>query len=156
MTQTNSQPTTIKVDARHISQESQDDLRRRGMEMLKAGITQTQVSRNLGVHRQTVIGWKKRMEGLDIGQAAKSKKRGPKQGNSKRAILTVEQQRSIRRTIIDKNPAQLKFDFALWTTRAIQLLIRKRYQIDIKRRTLCNYLKAWGFTVQRPAKRAIQ
>ncbi len=39
---------------------------------------------------------------------------------------------------------------------AIQLLIKKRFQIDIKRRTLCNYLKAWGFRVQRPAKRAIQ
>lgn len=149
-------PTTVKVDARHLSLQGQEDLRRRGMEMLKAGVSQTQVARNLGVHRQCVVRWKKKMEQLDVDQAVKAERRGPKPGTSKRAILTKAQQRSIRQTIIDKNPSQLKFEFALWTTKAIQHLIRKRYQINIKRRTLCNYLKSWGLTVQRPAKRAIQ
>ena len=156
MTKRNETQPEIKVDARHISRAGQEDLRCRGMEMLKAGVSQTQVARNLGVHRQCVIRWKKRLEQFDFEQAVKNEKRGPKPGNDKRAVLTAAQQRSICQTIIDKNPAQLKFEFALWTTKAIQLLIKKRFQIDIKRRTLCNYLKAWGFSVQRPAKRAIQ
>jgi len=156
MKKKNETQTVFKVDARRMSRSGQEDLRRRGMEMLKAGISQTQVARNLGVHRQCVIRWKKRLEQFDFEQAVKDEKRGPKPGNNKRAVLTAAQQKSIRQTIIDKNPAQLKFDFALWTTKAIQLLIKRRFQIDINRRTLCRYLKAWGFSVQRPAKRAIQ
>ncbi len=144
MKKKNETQTVFKVDARRMSRSGQEDLRRRGMEMLKAGISQTQVARNLGVHRQCVIRWKKRLEQFDFEQAVKDEKRGPKPGNSKRAVLTAAQQKSIRQTIIDKNPAQLKFDFALWTTKAIQLLIKKRFQIDINRRTLCRYLMTWN------------
>ncbi len=51
--------------------------------MLKAVVSQTKVARNLGVHRQCVIRWKKRLEQFDFEQAVKNEKSGPKPGNDK-------------------------------------------------------------------------
>jgi hypothetical protein len=42
-----------------------------------------------------------------------------------------DQEREIQRLIIDKTPDQLKFPFALWTRKAVQELIKRRYAIDM-------------------------
>ena len=42
----------------------------------------------------------------------------------------------------------------MWTRNNISQLIREKYGIDIKLSTLGYYLARWGFTVQRPIKRA--
>ena len=44
--------------------------------------------------------------------------------------------------------------FALWTRAAVTQLIHGKYGIDVSLRTISNYLKRWGMTCQRPAKRA--
>lgn len=148
---------TVKVDARHLSQEGQEDLRRRGIEMLKAGVSQVEVARRLGVHRQCVVRWVKRMRELPADEAVKNDKRGPKASSSeKRCVLTKAQQAVIRQKIIDKSPKQLKFEFALWTLKAIKLLVLRLYQVELSTTTLRRYLKAWGMTSQRPAKRAVK
>lgn len=148
---------TVKVDARHLSQEGQEDLRRRGIEMLNAGISQVEVARRLGVHRQCVVRWAKRMRELPAEDAVKNEKRGPKESSSeKRRILTQAQQRVVRQKIVDKSPRQLKFEFALWTLKAIQLLVLHLYQVELSTTTLRRYLKSWGMSSQRPAKRAIK
>lgn len=117
--------------------------------MLKAGISQTQVARNLGVHRQCVIRWKKRMDQFDFEEAVKNEKRDPKPGSDKRAVITQAQQMVIRQTIVDHTLAQLGLGGALWTTKTIQLLIKEKFQVDVNRRTLARYLKAWGFISRR-------
>lgn len=58
--------------------------------------------------------------------------------------------------IEDKEPDQLKLPFALWTRRAIVQIIKKLYRIDMPVRTLGEYLKRWGFTPQKPLKRAYE
>ncbi len=62
----------------------------------------------------------------------------------------------IVRIITDKLPDQLKLPFALWTREAVQQLIAQRFQIDISIWTVGRYLKRWGFTPQKPAKRALE
>lgn len=44
--------------------------------------------------------------------------------------------------------------FALWTRAAIGRLIRQRYGVRMPVRTIGHYLKRWGFTPQKPLKRA--
>ena len=44
--------------------------------------------------------------------------------------------------------------FALWTRAAVVQLIHDKLGIDVSLRTVSNYLKRWGMTCQRPAKRA--
>ena len=85
-------------------------------------------------------------------RSLKPKKRGRKPGN--KTLLTSEQEREIRKTIIDKTPEQLKLSFGLWTRQAISDLVKRQYKIDLSLRCVTNYLKRWGFTCQRPTKRA--
>ena len=62
----------------------------------------------------------------------------------------------IKRLITDKSPDQLKFPFALWNREAVRMLIRDRLGVDLPVRSVGNYLKRWGFTPQRPVKRAYE
>lgn len=57
---------------------------------------------------------------------------------------------------MDSTPDQLKLAFALWTTEAVALLVKERFDIDMPRRTVGHYLKRWGFTPQKPVKRAYE
>lgn len=56
--------------------------------------------------------------------------------------------------IVDKTPDHLKFPFALWTRGAVRQLIERHCGIDMPIRTVGEYLKRWGFTPQKPIKRA--
>ena len=86
--------------------------------------------------------------------ALKPKKRGRKAGEKR--ILTPNQEKEIVRIITDKNPDQLKMKCALWTRDAVRQLIKDKYGIAMPIRTVGMYLQRWGFTVQRPAKQAIE
>ena len=70
--------------------------------------------------------------------------------------LSAEQEVAIRRTICDKRPEQLKMDFALWTRAAVMQLIERECGIKLSVRAVGNYLARWGFTPQKPIKRAYE
>ena len=70
--------------------------------------------------------------------------------------LTQAQEDSIQRTIIDRRPEQLKMDFFLWSRAAVGLLIEQEYGIKLHVRSVGKYLKRWGFTPQKPIKRAYE
>jgi len=69
-------------------------------------------------------------------------------------ILTSEEQREIRQTIISKAPNQLKMAGFLWTLAKISQYIWDTYHKRVSVRCLSNYMKRWGLTCQRPTKRA--
>ena len=46
--------------------------------------------------------------------------------------------------------------FALWTREAVRDLIKARFDVTLALRTITDYLKRWGFTPQRPMKRATE
>ncbi len=69
-------------------------------------------------------------------------------------ILTSEQESKIQQIIVDKTPEQLKFKECMWTRKNIASLIKQLLGIEIKFSTLGYYLNRWGFSVQRPIKRA--
>jgi transposase len=84
--------------------------------------------------------------------ALKPKTRGRKKGE--RELLSVEQQRHIRTLIIDKTPDQMKLSFMLWTRQAVSESVMRLYGVGLSLRCVTNYLKRWGFTCQRPTKKA--
>ena len=83
----------------------------------------------------------------------KPQKRGRKSGEKR--TLTPEQEQDIIKCITEKNPDQLKLKCCLWTRDAVQQLIKQRHGITMPIRTVGDYLKRWGFTVQRPMKQAM-
>src|SRR5690606_35495591 len=84
----------------------------------------------------------------------KEKRRGRALGTGRQ--LTEAQEERIRRDIVDKTPDQKKLPFALWNARAVQALIKQYFAHEMPIRTVRLYLKRWGFTPQRPLKRALE
>lgn len=70
--------------------------------------------------------------------------------------LTQVQEDSIQRIIIYNRLEQLKMDFFLWIRAAVGQLIEQEYGIKLHVRSVSKYLKRWGFTQQKPIKRAYE
>jgi transposase len=84
----------------------------------------------------------------------KPKERGRAVGDGR--SLSTEQEAAIRKLICDKRPEQLTMEFALWTRAAVQALILQECQVALKIRAVGNYLKRWGFSPQKPIRKAYE
>lgn len=80
--------------------------------------------------------------------------RGRELGNGR--TLSADQEASIRQIICDKRPEQLKMDFALWNRAAVMQLIEREFGIKLSVRVVGKYLARWGFTPQKPIRRAYE
>lgn len=70
--------------------------------------------------------------------------------------LSPSQEQAIQKIIIDKRPEQLKMDFFLWSTAAVAQLILRETALVMSERSTGKYLKRWGFSPQKPIKRAYE
>ncbi len=66
--------------------------------------------------------------------------------------LSDAQMKELKKAVIDKTPDQLKFDFALWSSKAIKEYVQREYGLSISRRTARRYMQKMGFTYQCPVK----
>ena len=142
-----------KTDTRKLSPETQAELRKLFIRLRNKGMSNKQASETIGINpsRGSII-WKKYKAG---GLAAiKIQKRGRNKGSGCR--LSPDQEAIVRKMLIDKTPDQLKFPFALWSRDAVCQAIKREFKIDIPLRTITDYLKRWGFTPQKPTKRAYE
>jgi transposase len=138
-------------EAKRHTQEEQALLRQKAVEMVLAGVKQVQVAQLLGVNKNTVSRWVRRVQAHGKMSIAMKKR-----GGHKPCRLTSQQSRWVRKAIEEKFPEQLKLPFALWTREAIAALIQQKYGLTFPLRTLTDYLKRWGFTPQKPARQAIE
>lgn len=100
-----------------------------------------------------VSGWIKRYKAEGLS-SLKAKKRGPAVGATRQ--LTQDQEQRLQKLITDKTPDQIKMAYALWTRKAVMELIKQETGIDMPIRTVGEYLKRWGFTPQKPVKKAYE
>jgi hypothetical protein len=63
---------------------------------------------------------------------------------------------TVVRLIEDRCPDQLRLPFALWTRQGVRQLIADRYGIELSVWTVGRYLRHWGFTPQKPLRRAYE
>ena len=140
-----------KTDARKIGIKGQINLRKVIVKNSKRGEAHDNINIQVGASRshvyQPLKDYKEKGD-----EAFKQKQRGRKEGEKRR--LSAGQEREIKRLITDKTPEQLKFKECLWTRKGIRQLIKRKYGIEIADSTLGDYMKRWGFTVQRPVQRA--
>ncbi len=141
------------TDCRKLSREAQEALRKRVvLAVIEDKMKIIDAVKIFKVSRAAVIKWLKIAR--TIGFTALNKKQ---QGRPKKSGKLKGWQASIIvRIITDKCPDQLKFPFSLWTREAIQLLIKKRFQINLSLSSVGRLLKKWGFTPQRPLHRAME
>ena len=141
----------LRTNAVKLSPESQYHIRKSIVRLLKQGKTNGEIAEILDVSERHVRSVKKQYAEGGM-EALKPKKRGRKKGEKR--ILTDEQEKEIQKIIVDKDPMQFKMKECMWTRGAISELIYQKYGIKIKLSTLGYYLQRWGFSVQRPVKRA--
>ena len=121
--------------------------------MYRKGMTRGDIAPLVGAHRNTVGQWIRDWKQGGM-KALKPDQPGRPVGSGRR--LTAEQEEQIRRCLIDRCPDQLKLPFALWTRDAVKQLIGQKFGIDLPIRTVGWYLKRWGFTPQKPVRRAYE
>ena len=141
----------LKTNARNLTQEGQYSLRKSIIRLLKKGHAPSEVAEILDVSRSHVYATKKAYDEKGI-EGIKPGKRGRRHGAKR--LLTPEQEREIQQAIVDRNPEQLKLPGCMWTRENIRDLIKRKYRIEMPLSTMGYYLSRWGFSVQRPVKRA--
>jgi transposase len=141
-----------RFDARRLEPKAQEDWRRRVVAAIReGGMSQVEAVRTFHVSRSAIHNW---LRGVESGGAAslKARRRGPKAGSR----LAGHQAATVVRIIEDRCPDQLHLPFALWTREAVGDLIAQRCGIQLSVWTVGRYLRKWGFTPQKPLRRAYE
>jgi transposase len=138
-------------DARSLPSIAQEDLRRKVLRAIGEGKKQVEVATLFGVTRQSISKWvKKYKEGGS--RALGAKLRGRPRGGS----LLPWQAAQISKAVVDRYPEQLKLPFYLWTREAVADLIERKFGIRLSIWTVGRYLARWGFTPQKPLRKAFE
>lgn len=142
----------MNQDARSLSPQTQAALRQRAVRAVLGGMTQMAVAKAFAVTRQAVGKWMKAYRRGGLG-ALVARKRGPEGARGK---LKGWQAAAVCNLIRDRHPEQLKLPFFLWTSDAVRQLIQRKYGVALSARTVRRYLARWGFTPQKPRRRAYE
>ena len=143
-----------RADARSLPKAAQEERRRIAFQMYDDGHPMTVIARALHMS----YGWickivtNRKQHGMDA--AITGGTRGRPVGSNR--LLTPKQEEKIRQLVIDNQPYQLKFDFALWTRASVRDLIKMKTGVELALSTVGMYLRRWGMTPQRPGKSSYQ
>lgn len=138
-------------DARHMSASAQEALRYRVVNAIENGMSKSEASRVFQVSRTAIHHWTK-AKATKGSKALKAKKRGPRSSSR----LLPHQAASSVRLMEQKCPDSLGLPFYLWTREAVQQFLAERFGLSVSVWTVGRYLKKWGFTPQKPLRRAYE
>lgn len=132
---------------------TQDYLRQQAIRLRQQGKRFVAIAEYLGVHRNSVSDWWWQYE--HYGEAAlHQQKRGAREGEGR--TLNLQAEEHIQQLITEYCPDELEIDSALWTRRVVQALIEQQCGVEMPIRTVGEYLKRWGYSPQKPLKRAYE
>jgi transposase len=127
-------------------------LERRRMEaarLLRQGLSQSQVARELGVHRQSVSRWARELEQSGVRGLRKAKRTG------RPPRLTPAQLRAIERAL-KGGPEGFGYASGLWTAARVRDLIEYQTGVRYHEDHVWRILRKLGWTCQRPSGRALE
>jgi len=142
-----------RTDGRTLSVEALNERRRRAVKLRLKGMKLAEVSSVVELSQGTIISAMKSYRAGGWASVATGR-RGRSLGDGR--SLSAEQESRIRKLICDRTPDQLKMPYALWTRSAVSELIAKQYGVKLPVRTVGHYLKRWGFTPQKPIRKAYE
>jgi transposase len=140
-------------DTRSLPAAAQAALRNRAVRAVLEGMTQAEAARVFGVHHNAVNRWIKRYRAG--GWAGLGERRRGRRPGEQPALSELQQQEVIA-LVRDSTPDQLGLAGFLWTREAVSELIARRYGRWLARTTVGAYLRGWGFSPQRPQRRALE
>jgi transposase len=141
-----------KTDARKLSSEAQEWLRRRVVAaIVEQQVRPAEAARIFGIGRTAIYKWLDAYE-----REGPHAFQGKPRGRRKKIRLPGYQAAQIVRTISKHCPNELGLPFWLWTREAVQQLLARKFGIHASLWTVGRYLKHWGFTPQKPLRRAYE
>ena len=137
-----------KDDARKLDHATLEAMRIRAVGSVQAGEHPEVVARSLRISRRTIYGWlaQYRRGGWGALKAKPLFGRPPK--------LDGRAMQWVYRTVTQKNPLQLKFEFALWTRDMVAKLIKDKFEVSLSANSVGRLLAQLGITCQKPLHRA--
>lgn len=138
------------LDGRKLDHKTLEEIRIRAVKRVEAGESPEAVIKTLGFHRSCIYEWiaKYREGGIEALRA--------KPLSGRPAKLNGKQLRWVYKTVIGKNPLQLKFPFALWTRAMVKELVQREFGVNLSVVSVGRMLKKLGFTPQKPLHKAMQ
>ena len=141
------------VDMRKLPAAAQEERRRQVIGLRRAGMTYGAIAAQVGLTPTGVFDICKRY--AERGAAGlKSGPRGPEPGYGR--LLDAGQEAEARDLVRRHTPDALDLPFALWSRAAVRALILRRLGVRLAVRTMGTYLARWGFTAQKPLRRAYE
>jgi transposase len=141
------------VNARRLSQVSQEDLRRRAVAAVESGRSQAEVAALFGVGLRSVSRWVNTFH-RNGNRGLKAGKRGRRSGEQK--ALTPRQEARLKRAVVGKYPDQVALPGLVWTRGQVGDLISRWFSITLSRVTVGKYLRSWGLSPQKPIRVAYE
>jgi transposase len=139
-------------DARTLSPDAQQALRQRVIQAIEhQGLSVSAAARAFGVHRATVSAWWNRYRRQGAA-ALVARRRGPKP----QPLLDPAQEARLLDVLTTKTPDQLGLPETLWTRDAVAAWAARELHVQRSRWVWGRWLRAQGFTPQRPARRAYE
>jgi len=138
------------IDARGYSHQTLEEMRLSAVKRVEAGESPELVAAGLGINRRTIYRW---IDAYHYGGEAAIKAK-PIPGAPPK--LDAKQMEKLARIVREKNPQQLKFEYALWTLAMIRELIREKFGVKLSEVSVGRLMKRLGFSPQRPLYRAWQ
>lgn len=142
-----------KMDFRSVDSATRKEIRKRAMKQILSGKQKKIVAELYGVNQNTITNWVKKHKALG-SKGLIDKKRGVKSEDVK--LLSKEQENQIQKMILDTMPDQLKLPYSLWTRKAVKELVEREFGVVMAVNTMGDYLRSWGYSPQKPKKKAYE
>ena len=139
-----------QLDGRKLDHKTREAIRIRAVQRVEAGECPEVVVKALGFSRARIYEWLARYQ--EGGIEALRFKGIP----GKKPKLSGADLRKLARIITEKNPRQLKFEFALWTRAMVRKLIMDEFGVILSESQVGRLLHKMGMSPQKPLHRAWQ
>jgi transposase len=141
------------VDMRKLPAAAQEERRRQVIGLRQRGMTYQEIADLVGLSPTGVLDICHRFA-AEGAKGLVSKPRGRKPGEQR--LLDPTQEAKVQELIRRHTPDELDLPFALWSRAAVRMLIARHCGVELALRTVGKYLARWGFTAQKPIRRAYE
>jgi transposase len=117
--------------------------------LLKQGVSQSEVARRLGVHRQSVIRWARQLTQSGRAGLKKAGRAGRKPRLSGTQLKQIEH-------ALKRGPEVLGYASGLWTASRVRKLIEDQCGVHYHEAHVWRILRRLGWSCQRPSGRALE
>ena len=117
--------------------------------LLKQGVSQSEVARRLGVHRQSVIRWARQLVQSGRAGLKKAGRGGRKPRLSGADLKQIEH-------ALKRGPEALGYASGLWTASRVRQLIEDQCGVRYHEAHVWRILRRLGWSCQRPSGRALE